>query len=223
MPARKVVEWAVERFGDKIALATSFSKEDTVLTDMLLDVNPNAPVFTLDTGRLNEQTYEVWEATNRRYAVNIPGYHPDAADVEKLLAGKGAFSFRNSIEERRECCGIRKVKPLKRALEGLDAWMTGLRQEQSETRRGLEKIVFDEPNKIMKINPLADWIQEDVDEYIRKKRLPYNTLYDIGYASIGCEPCTRPVEKGERARAGRWWWEDPQTKECGLHPKEVNG
>lgn len=214
---QEVLEWAISKFKDKIALASSFGAEDVVLTDMLVRIKPGARIFTLDTGRLNEETYDVWDKIQKKYKIKVEAYYPDTSEVGVLVREKGPYSFRESIENRRECCGVRKIEPLKRALGGLDAWITGLRRSQSVTRAEIEKVEWDEQNKIVKINPLVDWSEEYVWNYIRENNVPYNKLHDNGYPSIGCEPCTRAVKAGEDVRAGRWWWENPETKECGIH------
>ncbi|MCS6770820.1 MAG: phosphoadenylyl-sulfate reductase [Kiritimatiellae bacterium] len=216
--ARAVLERALELYHPRIALACSFSIEDAVVLDMLMAIRTDARVFAIDTGRLNPETYECAEALRRRYGVKIEWYFPRHEAVEKLEREKGLFSFRESLENRKECCGIRKVEPLQRALAGLDAWITGLRREQSVTRSGLEPVERDEAHGgIAKINPLATWTLDRVWAYVREHSIPYNALYDVGYASIGCAPCTRAIRPGEDPRAGRWWWENPEHKECGLH------
>lgn len=215
-----VLRWGIENFFPKIGFASSFGAEDVVVIDLLVKVNPNAMIFTLDTGRLPEETYGVMDQIRERYGVSITSYFPEAQAVEKLEREKGFYSFRKSIENRKECCGIRKVEPLNRALAGLDAWVTGLRREQAVTRSGLPKVELDTAHRgIVKINPIADWTTDQVWEYIRKKNVPYNKLHDLNYPSIGCAPCTRAVKPGEDIRAGRWWWELPDQKECGLHVK----
>jgi len=177
-------------------------------------------VFTLDTGRLPEETYRCAAEAERQLGVQVEWYFPDTARVEKLVRDGGVYSFRNSLEARRECCQVRKVEPLGRALRGLKAWVTGLRRDESTTRRDLELVEVDEAHGgIVKINPLAAWTERQVREYTERHRLPYNSLYDRGYRSIGCECCTRAVKAGDDPRAGRWWWEDPEHKECGLHLK----
>ncbi len=203
-----------------MAVASSFGAEDVVLIDIMVKLDPTIRIFTLDTGRLNEETYEVMDKVRRKYGVSIESYFPQAQAVEKLEREKGFYSFRESIENRKECCAIRKVEPLNRALKGLDAWVTGLRRAQAVTRTTLQKVELDEAhNGIYKINPLADWSQEDIQNYIKKNAVPYNRLHDEGYPSIGCAPCTRAIKEGEDIRAGRWWWENPEHKECGLHIK----
>ena len=189
-----------------------------------MKLEPGIRILTLDTGRLNEETYEVMDAVRCKYGVTIESYFPNAHDVEDLERTKGFYSFRESVENRKECCGIRKVEPLRRALKGLDAWITGLRRAQSVTRTDLQKIELDEAHPgLYKINPLADWSEKDVWGYIKKNEVPYNRLHDAGYPSIGCAPCTRAVKPGEDIRAGRWWWENPEHKECGIHGPKKQG
>jgi phosphoadenosine phosphosulfate reductase len=175
-------------------------------------------LFTLDTGRLNQETYDCMDAIRERYGVQVEVFFPDAEGVEQMVRENGLNLFYNSVELRKLCCGVRKVEPLNRALKNLDAWMTGLRREQAATRADVRKIELDKDHgNIVKINPLVDWSTDDVWEYIRKNNVPYNRLHKQGYPSIGCAPCTRAVKPGEDLRAGRWWWENPDTKECGLH------
>ncbi|MBU4265978.1 MAG: phosphoadenylyl-sulfate reductase [Candidatus Altiarchaeota archaeon] len=214
--AQEVLEWAIGEY-PKIALASSFGAEDVVLVDILVKIKPDATIFTLDTGRLNEETYDVMERVRKKYNINIKSYSPDTEEVEKLEREDGFYSFRDSIDARRQCCNIRKVQLLKRAMSGLDAWITGLRREQAVTRTELKKIEYDEGNNIVKLNPIADWTQEEVWNYIKENDVPYNALHDKGFLSIGCSPCTRAIKEGEDVRAGRWWWENPEQKECGLH------
>jgi len=216
--APEILSWALAEFGDKVSFASSFGAEDVVVIDLLSKINPKARIFTLDTGRLNEETYDVAERIRRKYGVSIESYFPDRQKVEALERQKGFFSFRDSVDNRKECCGIRKVEPLGRALSGLKAWITGLRREQAVTRTAIQKIETDESHHgIYKINPLADWTEKQVWDYIKSNQVPYNRLHDMGYPSIGCAPCTRAIKPGEDVRAGRWWWENPENKECGLH------
>lgn len=217
-PPELVLAWAMERYHPRIALASSFSMEDIVLAAMLADIRPDARVFALDTGRLNEETHEAAERVRERLGLRIEWHFPDREAVEELERTKGLYSFRQSLENRHECCRIRKVEPLERALRGLDAWITGRRRAHGVTRAALAVLEVDEAHGgILKINPLAEWSDEQVRAYIRKRNLPYNRLHDAGYPSIGCAPCTRAVRPGEDPRAGRWWWERPEHKECGLH------
>ncbi|MDP2675878.1 MAG: phosphoadenylyl-sulfate reductase [Dehalococcoidia bacterium] len=215
--AEEIVRWAADTFGSEIAFASSFGAEDVALIDIISRVAPELPMFTLDTGRLHDETYEVMENVRTRYQLPILSQFPDREAVEKLEREKGYYSFRESIENRKECCGIRKVVPLKRALSGLNAWMTGLRREQSVTRTEMQALEWDEGNGIAKVNPLIDWSEQQVWDYIKTNNVPYNALHDRGFPSIGCAPCTRAIKPGEDVRAGRWWWENPENKECGLH------
>jgi len=216
--AQEVVHWALETFGDRVALASSFGAEDVVLIDMLAKVNPKARVFTLDTGRLNQETYDVMDQIREQYGITIEIMFPKTDAVEQMVREKGLNLFYHSIENRKRCCRIRKVEPLNRALEGLKAWITGLRREQVVTRADVKKVDLDaDHGGIAKLNPLADWTWPQVMEYVKQHQVPYNVLHDQGYPSIGCAPCTRAVKAGEDFRAGRWWWERPDQKECGLH------
>lgn len=218
--AEKVLEWAFKTFDDRMALASSFQAEESVLIHLMCQIaGRKARVFTLDTGRLNQETYDCMDALREKYGISIEVYFPDAGAVEKMVRSQGLNLFYHSIENRKLCCGIRKVEPLKRALAGLDAWLTGLRRGQAVTRREIPKLEWDDAHGLAKINPLADWSREQVWEFIRAHKLPYNKLYDQGYAQIGCAPCTRAIRPGEDERAGRWWWESPEQKECGLHIK----
>ncbi len=215
---QEVLTWALHTFGDAIALASSFGAEDVVLVDMLAGLTPRPRVFAIDTGRLPEATYEVMDRVRERYGLAIAIYFPEAAAVERLETESGFYSFRKSLDARHACCQVRKVEPLQRALSKLDAWITGLRREQSVTRTEIAVVGEDLANGgIAKINPLVEWSNEQVWTYIREHDVPYNRLHDEGYPSIGCEPCTRAIAPGEHPRAGRWWWESPEQKECGLH------
>ncbi|MCM8778908.1 MAG: phosphoadenylyl-sulfate reductase [Candidatus Omnitrophica bacterium] len=217
--AEEILSWAVETFKDKVALASSFGAEDVVLVDMLSKISPRMKIFTLDTGRLPQETYSLIEEIRKRYQVNIEFYFPDTQRIEEMLNKYGPNLFYKSVELRRLCCEIRKVEPLQRALKGLSAWVCGLRRGQSVTRQEIKKIEVDDAHGgIYKLNPLADWSEKDVWDYIHKNNVPYNALHDKGYSSIGCSPCTRAIKPGEDIRAGRWWWESPEHKECGLHP-----
>jgi len=206
--------------GGPVSLACSFNVEDIVVLDMIIEAGLDIGVFAIDTGRLNEETYEAAEALGERYGIRIEWYFPQAAAVEELVREKGLFSFRNSLEDRKECCLVRKVEPLGRALESLAGWVTGLRREQNVTRAQISFLEReDREGAIIKINPLAEWTADQVSEYVQKKQLTVNRLNGLGYPSIGCAPCTRAVRPGEDARAGRWWWENPEHKECGLHSR----
>lgn len=218
--AASILRAGLQTAAGPVALACSFSVEDLVIIDLLRQIAPETRIFALDTGRLNEETYEVAEAVRERYGVSIDWYFPERAAVEQLEREKGLFSFRESLENRHECCRIRKVEPLGRALAGLSGWITGLRSEQSVTRAALAPLEIDEAHGgIIKINPLAAWSEAQVWEYAKQQRIPVNRLHSQGYPSIGCAPCTRAIQPGEQARAGRWWWENPEHKECGLHRK----
>ncbi len=218
--AQEILKWAFETFGDRLALASSFGVEDVALIDIMVTLNPKARIFTLDTGRLNEETYDVMERIREKYGIPIESYFPDSGAVEQLERTKGLYSFRKSVENRKECCGIRKVELLGRALATLDAWITGLRRQQAVTRTAIAKIELDASHhNIVKLNPIADWTEQQIWDYVRKRKIPYNKLHDLGYPSIGCSPCTRAIKPGEDIRAGRWWWETPEQKECGLHVK----
>ncbi len=217
--AQEIIDKVLEHFGDKIALSSSMSAEDQVLTDIIIKSNPNAKIFTLDTGRLFPETYDLIDRTSKRYKINIEVMFPNSERVEEMVNSKGINLFYDSVENRKLCCHIRKIEPLKRALQKLDAWIVGLRASQSITRAELDVVQWDEVNGLIKINPLANWSEEDVWEYVKKHNVPYNPLHDKGFPSIGCLPCTRAIEPGEDIRAGRWWWENPETKECGLHKK----
>jgi phosphoadenosine phosphosulfate reductase len=214
----EILKIGIEAAKGPVKLACSFSVEDVVIIDMAGELGLPLGIFALDTGRLNEETYEVADAIVERYRVRIDWYFPQHGAVEKLLREKGLFSFRESLPNRHECCHIRKVEPLSRALKGLSGWVTGLRREQGVTRTDLLPIEIDTLNRgILKINPLLDWTEAQVWEYATAKRIPTNRLHRQGYPSIGCAPCTRPVAPGEHPRSGRWWWENPENKECGLH------
>lgn len=209
---------ALDKHHPNITLACSFQVEDTVILDMMMEIRKDARVFAIDTGRLHEETYEVAEEIRRRYGNVIEWYFPEKERVEKLVNEKGMFSFRQSVENRKECCFIRKVEPLKRALKGMTAWITGLRREQSVTRGGLGQFEIDNSQGgIEKVNPIVEWTVKEVWDYVKARHLPYNRLYDEGFAQIGCQPCTTAIRPHEDARAGRWRWESPEHKECGLH------
>ncbi len=221
--AETVLEWALDEFRRRIGYACSFGAEGMVLIDMLAH-HPQPPrVFTIDTGRLPQETHDLIQAVRQRYGLTIEVYAPETAAIQHLVSLRGPNSFYQSVANRKECCHIRKVEPLERALRGLDAWITGLRRDQTPTRTSIRKIDLDPRHGIVKIMPLADWTSEDVWEYIRGNDVPYNPLHDSGYPSIGCVPCTRAVAPGEDDRAGRWWWEQETAKECGLHLPDWHG
>jgi phosphoadenosine phosphosulfate reductase len=205
------------RFPEQIVFSTSFGWEDQVITHMIFTNNLSIKVFTLETGRLFPETYYVWNRTMEMYEKPIHAYYPNSELLEKMVNAKGPSSFYESVENRKECCGIRKVEPLKRALAGNKCWVTGIRAEQSVNRHDMHNLEWDEQNNLIKFHPIYDWTLDQVKEYIRIHNVPYNTLHDRGFPSIGCQPCTRAVQPGEDFRAGRWWWEDQSKKECGLH------
>ncbi len=218
--AGEILAWADARFGVCAAISSSFGVEDVVLIDLAAAAAPRLRVFTLDTGRLPPETYEVMEEVRRRYQIGIQSWFPDRTAVERLEGEQGFFSFRRSVEDRKECCAIRKLEPLSRALHGVSAWVTGLRRGQSVTRASIETVeIASEQGGILKLNPLAAWSEADVWDYAREHAVPLNALHARGYPSIGCAPCTRAVAPGEDVRAGRWWWESPEHKECGLHAR----
>ena len=218
--AQAVLEWATSTFGRNVALASSFGAEDVVLIDLLVKIDPSARIFALDTGRLHQETYDVMEACRKKYGIEFEIYSPQTDSVQQLIRLKGPNSFYESIDNRKECCEIRKVEPLKRALADKEAWITGLRRAQAVTRASLPKVEMDFGHGgIFKLNPLASWTEEQVWAYIRANDVPYNALHDAGFPSIGCAPCTRAIAPGDDVRAGRWWWETPEQKECGLHVK----
>ena len=208
-----------KEFSGKIIFSTSFGLEDQAITHIIFSKDIPIKVFTLDTGRLFTETYSVWSRTREIYGKNIEVYSPNTEAVQKLVSAKGPNSFYESVENRLECCHIRKVEPLQRALKGNEVWITGIRKEQSANRENMSSVEKDEKNQIVKFHPLFDWSLEEVKSFIKKNNIPYNALHDKGFPSIGCQPCTRAVKEGEDERAGRWWWEDTSKKECGLHAK----
>lgn len=210
----------MEIYGDRIALSSSLSAEDQALTDMMLGINPQARIFSLDTGRLFPETYALLDKTNLHYGIKIEVFCPQTEALQEMVSTQGINLFYESIEKRHLCCQVRKLEPLSRAFRTLDAWVCGLRRGQSVTRNNMRRVEWDERHGLLKINPLIDWSEEQVWAYVREHRVPYNKLHDQGFPSIGCQPCTRAVKPGEDIRSGRWWWEDPQHRECGLHIKE---
>jgi phosphoadenosine phosphosulfate reductase len=205
------------QFPGQVTFSTSFSYEDQVIAHEILSNQLPVHIFTLDTGRLFAETYSVWNNTNEKYHANINAYYPDYRLLEEFVTDKGPNAFYESVENRKQCCFIRKVEPLKRALAGNAVWITGLRAEHSPDRKDLSVIEWDETNQIIKYNPILHWTTEQVKKYIDENNVPYNILHDRGFVSIGCAPCTRAIRPGEDFRAGRWWWEDAAKKECGLH------
>lgn len=220
LSADEVLVYLAKEFPGKVTFSTSFSYEDQVITHKILSNNLPISVFTLDTGRLFPETYSVWSATNEKYHTHIKAYYPDHVLLENFIAEKGPNSFYESVENRKGCCYIRKVDPLKRALKNNSVWITGLRAEHSADRHDMPQIEWDESNNIIKYHPILHWTSDEVKKYINQNDIPYNPLHDRGFVSIGCAPCTRAIKPGENFRAGRWWWEDNTKKECGLHVHE---
>lgn len=210
-----ILKKLVSQFPDEVCFSSSFSFEDQVITDLVKELP--IKIFTLDTGRLFEDTYNTWNLTRSKYKVNIKAYYPNQEELEPFIQDNGPDSFYRSVENRKTCCDIRKVHPLKRALQGNKVWITGLRAEHSVARENLSQLEWDESNQIIKFHPLLFWTTEEVKNYIKQNQIPYNILHDKGFVSIGCAPCTRAIQPGEDFRAGRWWWEDASKKECGLH------
>jgi phosphoadenosine phosphosulfate reductase len=220
----EILQNFVTLFPGQVTFSTSFSFEDQVIAHQILSNNLPISIFTLDTGRLFPETYSVWSRTNERYSTNVKAYYPKAELIEEFVTEKGPNSFYESVDNRKGCCFIRKVEPLRRALAGNKVWVTGLRTEHSPDRQDLQPIEWDETNQVIKYHPLLYWTTEEVKAYINQHNIPYNILHDRGFISIGCAPCTRAIQPGEDFRAGRWWWEDASKKECGLHvhlPKDA--
>ncbi|MCA0232296.1 MAG: phosphoadenylyl-sulfate reductase [Bacteroidetes bacterium] len=208
-----------ELFPGQVAFSSSLGYEDQVITDMILANGIDIRIFTLDTGRMFPESYTTLQKTNNRYDTKLEVFFPQSAGVEKLLTEKGPLSFYESVENRKECCFIRKVEPLNRALKGVKVWVTGIRAEQSNNRTGMQAIEWDGGHELFKYNPLLAWSFDEVKRYVKAHNVPYNPLHDKGFVSIGCAPCTRAILEGEDFRAGRWWWEDESKKECGLHAR----
>jgi phosphoadenosine phosphosulfate reductase len=217
--AQEIVNYFVKEFKGRIALSSSLSIEDQVLTHMVVQADPTARIFTLDTGRLFPETYNLIDRTNEAFGINIEVFFPNYEAVQQMVKEEGINLFYNSIESRHRCCQVRKLEPLARAFKGTDAWICGLRREQSVTRKNMQTVEWDSMHDKVKINPLIAWSEEDVWNYIREHHIPYNKLHKKGFPSIGCQPCTRAIEPGEDIRAGRWWWENPEHRECGLHQR----
>jgi len=215
---QQVLKWAIDNLYPKLGMASSFGAEDVAVIDMMMKINPKTRIFTLDTGRLNQETYDVMDEIRDKYNINIEVMFPDQNEVEQMVRVNGMNLFYQSMGNRKLCCGIRKVHPLNKMLAKLDGWITGLRNDQTQNRAGSKKIEIDEQhNDMIKINPIIDWSWDQTWDYIKSNNIPYNKLHDKGYPSIGCEPCTRAIKPGEPLRAGRWWWESDPEKECGLH------
>jgi phosphoadenosine phosphosulfate reductase len=217
LPIEEVIRNLSKQFPGKVTFSTSFSFEDQLITHKILSNKIPVSIFTLDTGRLFEETYSVWSATNERYNTKIRAYYPDHTLLEPYVAENGPNSFYESVDQRKACCYVRKVEPLKRALKDNAIWITGLRAEHSANRHDMPQVEWDESNQIIKYHPLLHWTTKEVKDFINQYNIPYNILHDRGFVSIGCAPCTRAIKPGEDFRAGRWWWEDNTKKECGLH------
>ena len=217
-PITEILDFFLQEYKGRIAFASSLGAEDQVLTHLIASIDPWVKIFTLDTGRLFPETYDLIERTNSRYKIKMDIYFPEAKRIEQMVKEKGINLFYESVESRKLCCHIRKIEPLRRALGGMEMWITGLRREQSLTRNTMALVEKDGSNNgVLKLNPLIDWTNEQTWNFIRENNIPFNKLHNIGFPSIGCQPCTRAIEPGEDIRAGRWWWEMEGKKECGLH------
>jgi len=210
---------AVSEFG-RVVYANSLGAEAIVLTDLICLQVPEIDMFSVDTGRLHEETLTLLEGLEQRYGRRIPLYYPDALPIARYVREHGVNGFYNGLAQRLQCCHIRKIEPFKRAIAGYRAWVTGLRHEQSDSRAAIQAIAHDSIYGLHKVSPLLDWTQSEIWNYIHSRRLPYNPLHDRGFSSIGCAPCSRAIQPGEAQRAGRWWWEQPESRECGLHPRQ---
>jgi len=218
LEAKGIIKLAFNEFKDKISFATSLGEEDQVITDIIAKNTPGIEIFTLDTGRLFIESYELMAKIQKKYPqLNFKIFYPDTKHVEEMVKAKGINLFYESVENRKFCCHVRKVEPLQRALSDKDAWIVGLRRDQAVTRATLEPVEWDEANKKIKFNPLYNWTLDQVRDYIKKNNVDISPLHAQGFVSIGCAPCTRAIKPGEDIRAGRWWWEQPEQKECGLH------
>jgi phosphoadenosine phosphosulfate reductase len=214
----EALQWVSDNLHPRVAKASSFGAEDAVIMDIMHKINPKFRFFTLDTGRLPQETYDIMDIVRKKYNISIEILFPDTKEVEDMVKEKGINLFYDSVENRKLCCEIRKVHPINKILSTLDGWITGLRRDQTEVRKNVDIFQIDHGHdEILKINPIIDWTWKQIQEYIKKNNLPYNKLLDKGYPSIGCEPCTRAIKPGEDLRAGRWWWEQGEHKECGLH------
>jgi phosphoadenosine phosphosulfate reductase len=217
--AFEVLSYFIKEFDGKLAFGSSLGAEDQVITDMIGKIDKGTKIFTLDTGRVFPETYDTVQESNEKYGINIEVYFPNSEKVERMVNQKGINLFYQSVENRRLCCQVRKIEPLQRAMTDVDVWVTGIRKEQSVTRLLTEVVELDAGTGKLKVNPLVDWTEQDVWDYIKENEVPYNKLHDRGFPSIGCQPCTRAIKEGEDVRAGRWWWETPEQKECGLHKR----
>jgi phosphoadenosine phosphosulfate reductase len=204
-------------YNGRVAFSTSLGAEDQVITQIISQIEPAAYLFTLDTGRLFPESYDLLDVTKRRYGIDIEVFFPDSKSVEEMVNTRGVNLFFESIENRKLCCSVRKIEPLKRALKNMEIWVSGLRKEQSLTRQSHSVVEWDHSHQLIKVNPLLEWTHDNLWTYIKQNNIPYNKLHDQGFTSIGCQPCTRAIEPGEDFRAGRWWWETREAKECGLH------
>jgi len=221
--AQECLVWAFDNLHPKLAKASSFGAEDAVIIDIMFNINPESRLFTLDTGRLPQETYDVMDEVRKRYNTKIEVLFPDAKEVEEMVNDKGMNLFYDSEENRKLCCAIRKVHPMNKMLKTLDGWITGLRKDQNKNRSDAKMLEIDEMHDdIVKVNPIINWTYDQTWDYIKKNNCPYNKLLDQGYPSIGCEPCTRPIKIGEDIRSGRWWWENDTNKECGIHMNHDN-
>lgn len=216
----KALDFFLNAFAGCSALSSSLSFEDQVITDMICFIRKDTRIFTLDTGRQFPETYDLIERTDARYGIKIEVFFPDFALVQKMVREHGVNLFYDSVELRHLCCNVRKVEPLKRALRGVELWISGLRRSQSVTRASMRMLEYDSADNVLKFNPLILWSEAQVKEYVKQNEVPYNKLHDNGFPSIGCQPCTRAVAPGEDIRSGRWWWEDPDHRECGLHVRK---
>ncbi len=216
---QEALAYFLREYEGRIALSSSLSVEDQALTHMIVLERPDTRIFTLDTGRLFPETYQLIDRTNMTYGIKIEVFFPDYHKVQQMVREEGVNLFYNSVESRHRCCAIRKLEPLRRAFQGLEVWICGLRRTQSVTRKDMRLVEWDDMHGLIKLNPLIDWSEDDVWAYVRKHHVPYNKLHDRGFPSIGCEPCTRAVKPGEDVRSGRWWWESPEKRECGLHQR----
>jgi len=214
----EALQWVSDNLHPRVAKASSFGAEDAVIIDIMHKINPKFRFFTLDTGRLPQETYDIMDIVRKKYNITIEVLFPDTTEVENMVKEKGVNLFYESVENRKLCCEIRKVHPINKMLSTLDGWITGIRRDQTEVRKDVNIFQIDHNHRgILKINPIIDWTWDQIQDYIKKNNLPYNNLLDRGYPSIGCEPCTRAIKPGEDLRAGRWWWEQGEHKECGLH------
>lgn len=218
----KQIQYLAERFQGEVIFSTSFGLEDQAVTHFIANHKLPVKIFTLDTGRMFVETYTTWSRTVEKYNLTIAAYYPEAISLQEFISSKGPNSFYESVDNRKKCCFIRKVEPLQRALKGNKIWITGIRAEQSQNRHDMPILEWDEINQIIKFHPLLSWTWGQVKQYVSRNDVPYNSLHDKGFVSIGCAPCTRAIKPGEDFRAGRWWWEDNTKKECGLHIHAVN-